>query len=62
MPFIINKETIHLLIIYSIQVIKSLASRAYTNNLPLALEPIWHYFNTHRPSVPIMLQLRKRLC
>jgi hypothetical protein len=34
----------------------------YSNNLPLALEPIKHYLNTHRPSMPITLQLRKSLC
>ena len=46
----------------SIQVPKVLASRAYTNNLPLALEPIRHTLNTHRSSMAIMLLLRKRLC
>ena len=45
----------------SIQVPKVLASRAYTNNLPLALEPIRHTPNAHRSSMAIMLLLRKRI-
>ena len=39
-----------------------LASRAYTNNLPLALEPIRHTPYAHWSSMAIMLLLRKRLC
>ena len=46
----------------SIQVPKVLASRAYTNNLPLALEPIRHTPYAHWSSMTIMLLLRKRLC
>ncbi|KEH26560.1 hypothetical protein MTR_6g464640 [Medicago truncatula] len=34
-------------------------SLAYTNNLPLALEPIRHKPNTHRSSMTIMLLLDK---
>lgn len=42
--------------------IKSRASRAYTNNPPLALESIRHMHNTHLSSITIMLLLGNKLC